>query len=428
MSDRAPASRASTLRRSSSQYVQHRIRGAQLAALHRVSENLSARRTATYTRPDSSALFLAPESVSGSAGEVFRRHRWQVRYLPLRSALVNAETYLLAFGSTSAAGESIPITGTVMVPRTRWRGDGLRPLTVVGSGTVGTGNHCAPSKMLRSGQHYDIGSITALLRRGFAVAVPDYEGLGFPGAHPYLNRRSLGQSVLDMARAARSADIGIAPEAPVILWGYSEGGLAAGGAAELAATYAPELPVTAAYVGAPAPDLRDLAQLGDGSLLSGGLGWVVNGFTAAYPQLTDQLHAAFNDRGLALLAEVRDMSILDAARMSPFTSTADFTVDGRPIADHLDEDPWVTLVDEQRLGRVRPSMPVFVGQNRADDVVSTAGTERMVSGWLSLGADVTTYYQNLPSVLPGTMLGHVLGLSTQRTALRWLDLQVPRAA
>ncbi|NLG45336.1 lipase family protein, partial [Gordonia sp. (in: high G+C Gram-positive bacteria)] len=101
-----------------------------------------------------------------------------------------------------------------------------------------------------------------------------------------------------------------------------------------------------------------------------------------------------------------------------------YTVDGRPIVAHLAEDPWASLVDEQRLGRVRPTMPVFVGQNRGDDVVSAAGTERMVAGWQALGADVTAHYQNIPSVLPGTMLGHVIGLSTQAPALRWLDARL----
>ena len=42
--------------------------------------------------------------------------------------------------------------------------------------------------------------------------------------------------MIDMARVARNPRFGVSATAPVAFWGYSEGGFAAGSAAELAAS------------------------------------------------------------------------------------------------------------------------------------------------------------------------------------------------
>ena len=44
------------------------------------------------------------------------------------------------------------------------------------------------------------------LKAGYAVVRTDYEGLGTPGAHPYLIGASEGRAMLDMVRAARKLD------------------------------------------------------------------------------------------------------------------------------------------------------------------------------------------------------------------------------
>ncbi|MEO9328967.1 lipase family protein [Gordonia aurantiaca] len=344
--------------------------------------------------------------------------------IPYTGADIDARTTTVMYTSTGARNRPTAVTGSVLVPRQPWKGRGDRPLVVVGSGTIGAGDKCAPSRLLRYGQEYEELAIGALLANGYAVALTDYEGLGTPGDHPYLNRRSLGTSMLDMARVARNPRFGVSAKAPVAFWGYSEGGFASGSAAELAASYAPELPVFAAFVGAPAPDLVDLARLGDGSLLGGGVGWVVNGFIAAYPQHRDEFLSVFNSLGRSVLRDVNSYCVFDVVRMLPFVPTTFYTKDGRPIAAHLDKEPWRTAVDEQRLGRLAPTMPVLVGQNRGDDVVDPRGTDRMVRSWRAKGADVTVETQHLPVMLPGTFLGHGIGLLTELRALSWLNEKV----
>ncbi|MCD2144592.1 lipase family protein [Gordonia paraffinivorans] len=367
------------------------------------------------------AFYKPPQKFDTRPGSLIRSAPSYAAVIPYTGANIDARTTTVMYTSTGARNRPTPVTGSVLVPRQPWKGKGDRPLVVVGSGTIGAGDQCAPSRLLRYGQAYEEMAIGVLLANGYAVAMTDYEGLGTPGDHPYLNRRSLGTSMIDMARVARNPRFGVSATAPVAFWGYSEGGFAAGSAAELAASYAPELPVFAAFAGAPAPDLADLARLGDGSLLGGGVGWVVNGFIAAYPQHRDAFLSVFNQLGRSVLRDVNSYCVFDVMRMLPFVPTTFYTKDGRPIRAYLDKEPFRTAVDEQRLGRVAPKMPVLVSQNRGDDVVDPLGTDRMVRSWRAKGADVTVETQHLPLFLPGTFFGHGIGMVGELRALSWLN-------
>ncbi|MDI3409445.1 lipase family protein [Streptomyces cavernicola] len=109
-------------------------------------------------------------------------------------------------------------------------------------------------------------SIKRLLDRGFAVVVTGYQGLGTPRVHTYMDREAQGRAVLDSVRAAQCLESAGLPDAgPVALYGYSQGGGASASAAELAPSYAPELKVKGAVVGAPPADLKRVADSMDGS-------------------------------------------------------------------------------------------------------------------------------------------------------------------
>ena len=129
----------------------------------------------------------------------------------------------------------------------------------------------------------------------------------------------------------------------------------------------------------------------------------------------------FNPLGRSVLRDVNSYCVFDVMRMLPFVPTTFYTKDGRPIAAHLRKEPWLTAVNDQRLGGVAPRMPVLVSQNRGDDVVDPRGTDRMVRSWRAKGADVTVETMHLPVILPGTFLGHGIGLTSELQALRWLN-------
>ena len=117
------------------------------------------------------------------------------------------------------------MTGTVLVPTAAWTGGGPRPIVSFVAGTQGVGDGCAPSKSVTTGLNYEQGNIQTLLDQGWAVAVTDYEGLGTPGVHTYVIKDAEAHAVLDIVRAAmRLPGSGIATNAPVGLYGYSQGG------------------------------------------------------------------------------------------------------------------------------------------------------------------------------------------------------------
>ena len=139
-------------------------------------------------------------------------------------------------------------------------------------------------------------AIQALLDKGWAVAVTDYQGMGTPGDHTYVIKDAEAHAVLDIVRAARLPGSGIAANAPVALMGYSQGGQASAAAAELESTYAPELNVVGTAGGVPT-DLMNVATYlnGPGSFYFSFLAFAAVGLNAAYPELN--LESYLNDAG-----------------------------------------------------------------------------------------------------------------------------------
>ena len=106
---------------------------------------------------------------------------------------------------------------------------------------------------------------------GARVLVVDYIGLGTPGIHTFANRIEGAHAVLDAARAA-NALAGVEADAPVVFWGYSQGGGATAAAAEMQPTYAPELNLKGTWAGGPVADLAAILERIDGALIGGVVG------------------------------------------------------------------------------------------------------------------------------------------------------------
>jgi pimeloyl-ACP methyl ester carboxylesterase len=83
--------------------------------------------------------------------------------------------------------------------------------------------------------------------------MPDYEGLGSPGIHPYLDARTAGLNMIDAVRALGHTCRYVSKWWAAL--GHSQGGGAAWAADEQARTYAPELDLIGAVALAPAADV-----------------------------------------------------------------------------------------------------------------------------------------------------------------------------
>lgn len=132
------------------------------------------------------------------------------------------------------------VSGMVFFPKGKMPKGGW-PIIVWAHGTTGVADVCAPSFQPRSDR--DQAYLSAWLDAGFAIVATDYEGLGTPGPHPYLQYKSEAISVLDSLRAAQNAYPHLLNSDQVVLMGQSQGGGAALAAAYLAPSYAPELKI-----------------------------------------------------------------------------------------------------------------------------------------------------------------------------------------
>ncbi len=316
-------------------------------------------------------------------------------------------------------GTPAAVTGTVVEPTAPWRGKGPRPTVVLGPGTIGQGDQCAGSKLMSLpvaidpskpslALNYTALELNLLLINGVRVAITDYIGMGTPGIHTYVNRVESGQAMLDAARAALKVEKAPA-NAPVGFSGYSQGGGASASAAELASSYAPELNVKASYAGAPPADLSKVIDQIDGTFIVGGIGYAINGLEARYPELKTVVDKETTPRGRQVLKQLSTQCIADTGLSFGFQRTNSWTRDGKSLSSVINRYPNVKkIVDEQRIGRLKPNAPVLLEGGINDDVIPYGQVATLDRDWRAQGADVRMITNTIPPIFPGLVVNHAL--------------------
>jgi alpha-beta hydrolase superfamily lysophospholipase len=144
----------------------------------------------------------------------------------------------ITYHSRSLSGADIVVSGVLLTPRGRAPRGGW-PVVSFAHGSSGIADRCAPSTAPNKAGQVDLygyGAFVAeLVKAGYAIAATDYEGLGTPGAHPYIVADSEARSVIDAARASIQADSHLSNK--VFFVGHSQGGQAAIAAGELVSTW-----------------------------------------------------------------------------------------------------------------------------------------------------------------------------------------------
>ena len=192
-----------------------------------------------------SAFYRGPEAMPALPGVLLRSES-----MPVQAQMpAAAQALRLLYSSTDERWHSgfVAVSGALYLPTGNPPAEGW-PLLAWAHGTLGIADACAPS--WTGLRERDAAYINRWLAHGFAVVVTDYQGLGGPGPHPYTFWQAEGRSVLDSIRAARAIRPGLIANR-TFLAGQSQGGGAALGAAILATSYAPELPILGALLTAP---------------------------------------------------------------------------------------------------------------------------------------------------------------------------------
>ena len=250
--------------------------------------------------------------------------------------------------------------------------------------------------------------VAAAIAEGWAVSVPDHEGTDGIWGTPH----EPGYRVLDGIRAALGYErVGLSPDAPVGLWGYSGGGLATAWAAEECGEYAPELNIVGAVLGSPVGDLGHTFRRLNGTFYSGLPATVVAALSHVYPDLDRVIQRHATDEGKALLARLERMTTAHAVLRLAGMDMGDLV--DCPLEDLLDTPEVQHVFDEIKLGTEAPSPPVLIVQAVHDRVVSVDDID-MLADWYSAGGANVTYHRDLFSE---HMLLHPMSAPM---ALRWL--------
>lgn len=161
---------------------------------------------------------------------------------------------VMAYNMTNVQGKTATATAMVLFPKATQPKDGYR-VVVWEHGTVGVGDGCAPSKNTINPRFKILAE--NLLAAGYVIIAPDYEGLGTPGVHPYLNLSSEAKSALAAVKAAKD-HYGTQLKGDWMSIGQSQGGHASLGTAEFANT---DASYKGAVAGAPASSLGTIIQI-----------------------------------------------------------------------------------------------------------------------------------------------------------------------
>ncbi|WP_345342498.1 lipase family protein [Rhodococcus olei] len=314
---------------------------------------------------------------------------------PLTNAAVlpsAGRSELITYASENGNGTPIVVSGTVAFPHGS-APEGGWPVISWAHGTTGIADTCAPSGDTVDGAVHDyVGSVSATLddwvKKGYVVVQTDYEGMGTPGDHTYLNATSESNAVTDIVRAARHLDAGVGSK--WFVGGHSQGGAATVSASDQAVGRAPELSLLGAIAVAPGSGLSQTpAYIKSGNpAIAPALAFLpitLLGAAAADPAVKPE--QIVTDAAAPLMTAARRGCIADIRAAVPSVPV------DKAIRPDADLGPWTSYLAAQEPSNAAPKVPLLVAQGTADQLVTPAATNALVKELCGKGTriDYRTY-------------------------------------
>ncbi|UFS95871.1 lipase family protein [Nocardia huaxiensis] len=359
-----------------------------------------------YPVADPDPFYTAPEDIgSYRPGDVLER-----KAMPALAIFPDTDITLVKFRSTNSRGKPIAATTTVLAPRNRQPNG---PLLSYQHIINGLGAQCSvshvlytsdPNLMVREAPAYNLA-----LQRGWSIAMPDHLGPQFAYGAAKLG----GQITLDGIRAVQRMDDLRLSSSPVVMAGYSGGGMATAWAAAMAESYAPELDIAgAAAGGVPMNLVKMLETLGLGAHPVFGLAMAAGlGLEREYPDrfpISEQL----NDRGLAARTAMANSCTNDLIATGAGRGALDFA----KTTTMMDSAAARAVVEENSLELFdgTPNMPVFEWHSPIDGLVPVDAIVNTTRRWCQAGVPVQSATIGVPDHLTAAVLGLPL-------ALQWIE-------
>ncbi len=341
--------------------------------------------------PQADPFYQPPAGFESAApGDVLRSRPVQLAVATILP--VHVRSWQLLYRTTDLNGQPTVAVSTVALPEGA-NPRNHRPLVSHQFYYDSAAPQCAPSYVLQQGtgltglegihSNSEYLALAASISEGYAISIPDYEGLN---GHLAVAKEP-GYMVLDGVRAAeRFAPLGLdGANTPVALWGYSGGGMGSGWAAELQPSYAPELTMKGAALGAPVSDVQSLLHV-NGSMFASLIGIGISSLRNAYPKFAATTEKYLTPEGLALMDRTAHQCLPRNALTQMFVDYQKLLT--IPIEQYLALPDIREVFDQTVLGKTAPTMPMFVYQGVLDEAVPVTTNDKLVQEYCDAGASV----------------------------------------
>lgn len=302
-----------------------------------------------------------------------------------------SQRFLITYRSRGIQSEPIVASGFILLPKGKAPKEGW-PILAWAHGTTGVADTCAPSSDYVGGpvhiyQQIAAKALNAWLARGYAVVAPDYQGLGTPSGHPYMNAQSQLHTVVDAVRTTHH----LKPYKFNKNWyvmGHSQGGAASLAVAAYGQKDAPEL------------NLRGAIALAPGGYQYEGIAEYV----ATHSQIDTSVAAFFP---IVLLgSEAADPSLVPANLVSPEMVEILNQVRSRCLSElqsdlkqapktvfkpNVNLTPLTNYLKKQSIENMIPTVPVMVVQGEKDQLVDSRGTYAYYQQICKMGKPIAFY-------------------------------------
>lgn len=336
--------------------------------------------------PQHDAFYRAPAGWRATHPGAILRHR-PVTLATFARLPQQVKAWQVMFRTTSTTGSPMFAVTTVLLPA----GARAHALLSYQIAEDASAPQCAPSYELRlSGSQSEAANqaelllIDAAVGEGFAVSVPDYEGVDGDFGVP----KQPGYVVLDGLRATeRFAPLHLpGGKTPTMLWGYSGGSLASGWAAQVQQDYAPHLRVRGVALGGFVTDVGQALTTINGGPGSGLIASALPGLLKGDHGLAKLIKPELTAAGRQMVAHAGTQCEMANLSQYPFVNFDRYV--RHPIATLLARPAIAKQMTRLNLGRTTPAAPLFVYHAIHDELIPIQGPDTVVPHYCAQGDSI----------------------------------------
>ncbi|MEV6067744.1 lipase family protein [Nocardia sp. NPDC052001] len=365
--------------------------------------------------PDQDPWYNDPENIADyQPGEIVRSREVQTRLLGLP---VPVYTKQLLFRSEDVHGNPIVTASTVIVPGIPWQGS-ARPVVSFQEAIDSTDSACNPSHTLQTGTMKESTLVMYWLAQGFAINVPDFDG-----KFNTFNTYAEGKMVLDSLRAMKNdTSLGLT-DSGIALYGYSGGGSGSIRAAELRASYAPDVRLLGTSIGGTPGNLvaeADYATRNQPGLTGTSNFTMWLGFASLSREYPDVFKPEefLTPEGQGLLADMQHRCYATIALQGVYRPISDYFQPGKS----LNTSPEVLQVlSDNSLGKHIPDTPILWWHGVWDELIPPSVVIPTVQSYWDQGADVRFYTVPVPEHITNAVTGWLPAVAWTSAVLRGLS-------